>query len=488
MGNERATSGRPDRTKCCIAVYGCAKNQVDAEEMASRLIAAGYEVTGDVSRADVVIVHTCGFIEDAKKESIRGIFHALEMTKSRTDGSTPVIVTGCLSQRYPDELLREIPEIAGVAGTAAPRDIVQIVDEVLGGKGTSKPAEPEAPAPQPERCEKASCEAVTPGNRRVRYVGEPGRGAPGGDGSLRFDSYLTKPWAYLRVAEGCRHHCTYCAIPSIRGPLRSRPEDEVLAEAKHLSSLGVVELNLIAQDLSDYGYDMEGKRLLARLVRKLSAVPGIRWIRLLYVRPDGVDGELAESMALPNVAPYIDLPVEHGSPRILRLMGRPGPEEILKAVDTLRRSVPDLYLRTTVITGFPGETEQDVLETMDLLCAIRAHRVGVFPFSREEGTPAYSLPAPVPESVARERAEAIRRQGLRLAAESGASMTGKDIEVILERPSARPGFWIGRGPHQAPEVDGVTYVRTPGAEKGRMVRARVTSSGILTLFAQETPI
>jgi ribosomal protein S12 methylthiotransferase len=509
MRTQERPSGQPDKIRCCIAVYGCAKNQVDAEEMASRLTAAGYELTGDAGEADVVIVHTCGFIEDAKKESIEGIFQAVEAVKDRPDAidvrdaegvsnagdvstagtmretSVPVIVTGCLSQRYPDEILKEIPEIAGVAGTAAPRDIVEIVGEVLGRDRAG----------------------------RVRRVGTPGRGAPGSEGeSIRFDTHLKRPWAYLRVAEGCRHHCTYCAIPSIRGGLTSRPEDEIIAEARHLSSLGIVELNLIAQDLSDYGYDREGKRRLASLVRRLSGVPGVRWIRLLYVRPDGVDDELAESMALPNVAPYIDLPVEHGSPRILRLMGRPGTEQILRAVERLRKRVPDLYLRTTVITGFPGETEQDVLATADLLCEIGAHRVGVFPFSREEGTAAYNLPGVVPGHVARDRAEYLRRLGLSLSAESAAAMMGKEIGVLLERPSLRPGYWIGRGPHQAPEVDGVTYVKITGqgsegrpadaslsspasgahltsdtAHAGdRFIRACVTSPGILTLFAHET--
>jgi ribosomal protein S12 methylthiotransferase len=465
MENLNGSSGRPERIKCCIAVYGCAKNQVDAEEMASRLSAGGYEVTGDPGEADVVIVHTCGFIEDAKKESIQGIFQAIEAAGGSSQaapsshGGVPVIVTGCLAQRYPDELLKEIPEIAGVAGTAAPRDILEIVSQVL----------------EKERTD------------RLRHVLEPGRGTPGGEGErVRFDAHLTKPWAYLRVSEGCRHHCTYCAIPSLRGGLRSRPEDEIIAEARHLASLGIAELCLIAQDLGDYGYDRERKRMLARLTRSLSSVPGVRWIRLLYVRPDGVDDELAEAMTLPNVAPYIDLPIEHGSPRILRRMGRPGPDDILEAVLRLRKAVPDLYLRTTIITGFPGETEKDIMETMDLLCEIGAHRVGVFPFSREEGTAAYRLRGLVPRSVARERAEAVRRLGLRLAAESAAAMTGKEIGVLLERPSQRPGYWIGRGPHQAPEVDGITYVRTTSPGEKTFTRARVTSAGILTLFCKET--
>lgn len=436
-------------------------------------------MTGNPSEADIIIVHTCGFIEDAKRESIEGIFQALEATSAgsldtatatthqESVRKTPVIVTGCLSQRYADQLLEEIPEIAGVAGTAAPRDIVEIVGSAIGG-----PARPDRSSSQ-----------------RLKHVGTPGRGAPGAN--VRFDKHITSPWAYVRVAEGCRHHCTYCAIPSIRGDLVSRPEDDIIAEARHLASLGVAEINLIAQDLSDYGWDREGRRCLARLVRRLNEVDGISWIRLLYVRPDGVDRELAEAMALPHVAPYIDLPVEHGSPQVLRRMGRPGVDDILRAVRLLRDSVPNLYLRTTVIAGFPGETDHDVELTLSLLSEIRAHRVGAFPFSREEGTPAYNLPDIIPSEVARERAERIRRHGLRLAAESGAAMVGSEIEVLLERPSLRPGYWIGRGPHQAPEVDGITYVRvapdsTPS--KRSLVRARVTRSSVLTLFAHETSV
>lgn len=529
----RPTDESAPKQTCCIVVYGCAKNQVDAEEMASRLTEAGYAITGDTSQSDVIIVHTCGFIEDAKRESIEGIFQAVEAAQDRAIASgnstsgrkVPVIVTGCLSQRYPDELLDEVPEISGVAGTAAPRDIVEIVSSVLQNTVVDvDPAESQRMSwsqdqdrDQDKDQDKDHDRAQSPNHSkttRVRRVAEPGRGSPGGPGK-RFDRHVTSPSTYVRVAEGCRHHCTYCAIPSIRGDLRSRPEDEIIAEAQHLAALGVVELNLIAQDLSDYGWDLEvipgsvvpssglavpdrpgstapshrlavtGRRRLAGLVRRLNDVDGIRWIRLLYVKPDGVDRELAEAMALPHVAPYVDLPLEHGSPRILRLMGRPGVDDIVKAVENLRAFVPDLYLRTTIITGFPGETEKDVLMTMELLTEIRAHRVGVFPFSREEGTPAYNLPNPVPSAVARERAEAIRRLGLHLAAESGAAMVDREVNILLERPSARPGYWIGRGPHQAPEVDGTTYVKTASQVPG-FIRARVTGSGILTLFARET--
>lgn len=438
--------------KCCIIVYGCAKNQVDAEEMAARLREAGYLLTADASDADAVIVHTCGFIEDAKKESVQGILQACQLAASRK--KAPVVVTGCLSQRYPKDLLSEIPEIAGIAGTGAPLDIVEIVSAALAGE-------------------------------KVERVGTPGRGAPGGGGKREL---LTpgQTWAYLRISEGCDHHCTYCAIPSMRGPLVSRPLDEVLNEARSLADAGVRELDLIAQDLSDYGSDWGGGRRLAALVRDLAKIPGVAWIRLLYVRPDGVTPELADAMADPRVAPYVDLPVEHGSGRVLHRMGRPGPEQILRAVETLRLSVPDIHIRTTVITGFPGETESDIDETKELLASIGAHRVGVFPYSMEEGTPAYNLPDPVPTGVARERAEAVRRFGLDLARVSSQSLVGREIPVLLVKPSVRPGYWVARGPHQAPEVDGSIHLKLDDSavhSVDTFVDATVRRAGILDLFA-----
>jgi ribosomal protein S12 methylthiotransferase len=443
-------------------VYGCAKNQVDAEEMAARLRDAGYRLSADPAEANVLVVHTCGFIEDARRESVEGILlacQAAEETAASSGGKAPpVVVTGCLSQRYPKDLVDEIPEIAGVAGTAAPRDIVEIVGAALSG-------------------------------RRLQDVGSPGRGAPGA-GTARAARVALTPgasWAYLRVSEGCRHRCTYCAIPSMRGTLASREPDDVLNEAKTLAAEGVKELDLIAQDLSDYGYDLAGERRLAPLVRSLVSIPEIAWVRLLYVRPDGVTSELGDAMALPKVAPYVDLPVEHGSAKVLRLMGRPGPDRILEAVETLRASVPGLFIRTTVIAGFPGETEKDVEDTLGLLKAMGVHRVGVFSYSREEGTSAYGLPDPVPPEAARERTELIRRFGLVLAKESSESLVGMDIPVLLAKPSVRPGYWIGRGPHQAPEVDGRTYVKiadvAPGIPAESFVTATIKRAGVLSLFA-----
>ena len=439
---------------CCIVVYGCAKNEADAEEMALRLESAGYRLTSDMSSADIVVVHTCGFVEDAKRESIQGILEACQALEDKSSGTgakrLPVLVTGCLSQRYAQDLIKEIPEIAGVAGTTAPRDIVQIVGEALSGK-------------------------------RVVHVGEPGRGAPG-EGVTRPIGRPAREWAYIRVSEGCRHRCTYCAIPLMRGPLASRNPDDIVREAEVLSLSGVKEMNLIAQDLCDYGHDLAGKTCLPDLVRRLCSVAGIQWIRLLYLRPDGVSGELASAMAHPKVVPYVDLPVEHGSAKILRLMGRPGPERILKAVETLRASIPDLHIRTTVIAGFPGEAEKDVEETKALLEAMGAHRVGVFRYSPEEGTPAYSLPNAVPIEEADERIQELRKFGLLLARQSSQSMVGKEIPVLLARPASRPGYWVGRGPHQAPEVDGWTYVKG-AARPGEIARVRVRRAGTLDLFA-----
>ncbi len=437
------------KAKCSIIVYGCAKNQLDAEEMAVRLREEGYEVIPDPSSADIAIVHTCGFIQDAKKESIEGVLMACRLAE---EGRGPqVLVTGCLSQRYSEELMEEIPEISGVAGTSSPKDIVNLVKIALSGE-------------------------------KVNAVGTPGRGAPGGDGLRLRDAGL--PWSYLRVSEGCRHRCTYCAIPGIRGPLASRPVDEVVAEARLLSSSGVRELNLIAEDLSDYGYDWDKERHLARLLSNLAKIEEVSWIRLLYLRPDGVTPELAQAMAETKIVPYVDLPIEHGSDRILRLMGRPGVKEIQKAVGLLRQSVPGLHLRTTVIAGFPGETEKDLQETLDFLSEVGAHRVGAFAYSREEGTPAYSLPELVPQEVARERAERVRRYGLHLAKEKSRSMIGTTIPVLLAEPSSRKGFWLGRGPHQAPEVDGKTYVKVGGLspDKGQIVPVEVTQAAVLDVF------
>lgn len=443
-----------DGVTCCIVVYGCAKNQVDAEEMACRLREAGALLAADPSQADVVIVHTCGFIRDAKEESIQGILEMCQLAQDRaSEGKNiKVIVTGCLSQRYPRALFDEIPEVAGIFGTNAPRDIVQMVERVIAGE-------------------------------RVLQESQPGRGAPGRDNLRAVPPGQT--WAYVRVSEGCRHRCTYCAIPLVRGPLSSRPPEDIVNEVKMLVSQGVQEINLIAQDLSDYGVDLTGKRELARLVRELSGVQGVHWVRLLYVRPDGITPELAEAMAHPKVAPYIDMPIEHGSPRILRLMGRPGPDTIMGAVELLREKVPGLFIRTTVIAGFPGETEKDIEDTMDLLSDIGVHRVAVFPYSREEGTPAYNLPGQLPARVRKQRAEMLRRFGLELARRSSEALVGKEIPILLMSPSARKGYWIGRGPHQAPEVDGKVYVKTQSPQD-LFITASVTRSAVLDLFAVPT--
>ncbi len=434
--------------------------------MAVRLVNEGYEVTPDRASADVIIVHTCGFIQDAKKESIDGILAALDLSgepgSAGVSRPQKVIVTGCLAQRYPKQLLAEIPEIAGLAGTSAPKGVVDLVNGVLEG---TRPVE----------------------------VGGAGRGAPGGEG-LRLVRE-GPACAYLRISEGCRHRCTYCAIPGMRGPLASRPPGEIVKEARALAGSGVSEINLIAEDLADYGFEWDGKRHLPALLSELSAIEELRWIRLLYVRPDGVTPELSDAMAGPKVVPYIDLPIENGSAAILKRMGRPGPDQIIRAVELLRSRVPELSLRTTVIAGFPGETENDLKDTFNLLQAIKAHRVGAFAFSKEEGTPAYSLPNPVPEEIAKDRAERIRKFGLALAKRHGAGMVGKVTPCLLTGPSPRPGYWLARGFHQGPEVDGKIHIKfgaaEPGPEtsgevvprRGLIIPARIEDASVLDLFA-----
>lgn len=435
---------------CCIVVYGCAKNQVDAEEMAGRLKEAGFALSGDPSLADVVIVHTCGFILDAKRESVEGILDACSL-KSGRDGTAPVVIaTGCLTQRYAYEIMQEIPELDGLAGTNAPRDIVAIVEETLHkGKAVS--------------------------------VGEPGRGAPGEAKYRMFEA--SRPWAYLRVSEGCRHRCTYCAIPSMRGKLASRPVDDVVSEAKMLLQAGVKEINLIAQDLSDYGVDFDGHSHLAELVTYLRELKGLLWLRLLYVRPDGVTPELAKAMNHPRVAPYVDLPIEHGSDRVLRRMARPRTYEIERACELLRSEVPHIAIRTTIIAGFPGEEPSDLDETLRFLDRIRPHRVAAFAYSPEENTPAERLKNLLPEEERERRKEVVRQFGLELAKRHSETFLGKTVTFLVEKPSLRPGYVLGRGPHQAPEVDGKVFIKAQAAT-GQELKATVTRTGVTDLWAR----
>ncbi len=454
-------------------VLGCAKNHVDAEEMAVRLEQAGYTVSADPAAADLIIVHTCGFIEKARRESIRALMDVVSLKqdaqKQKEDeredgtGSPKILVTGCLSQRYPGELLEGIPELDGLAGTQAPRDIVDLVRRILSGE-------------------------------RVVEVGPPGRGAPGtcggeisGAPGLRYRPQ-SRPWAYVRVAEGCRRRCTYCAIPSMRGPLVSRPLEHIMKEVEFLSAAGVREVNLIAQDLGDYGVDLCGKKLLPELLLRLSDVPGISWVRPLYVHPDGVSSQFARAMARSKAVPYVDMPIEHGSARVLKLMGRPGPDRIRQAVDTLKEQVPGIFIRTSVIVGFPGETRRDFEETMELLAECEFHRVAVFGYSLEEGTPAASLPDRVPPQTRVRRIREMQHLSTALSRQSSLRLEAKVIDVMLERPALQEEWWAGRGVHQAPEVDGKVFLRIGPASKavpGDIRRGRVSSPGLLNLWARE---
>ncbi|KPK62269.1 MAG: hypothetical protein AMK73_06385, partial [Planctomycetes bacterium SM23_32] len=349
----------PRRPTVALLTLGCAKNLVDSEHIASILDRAGARVTHSSEGADVAIINTCGFIEEAKQESIDLI---IEVGAARTAGGLRgVVVTGCLGERYGEQLRRELPEADAVIGID-PRGAAQMALR-LAGRGTE---------PLPSEV------------------------------ALRSHRLTPRAWSYLRIAHGCENRCTYCAIPLIRGRLRSRPMDELLAEAQELVAGGVLELNVIAQDTANYGLDTEGKRLLHVLVRRLCRTDGLRWLRLLYMHPAHVYDELVEVMAdEEKVCPYVDVPLQHVADAVLARMGRRITRaQVEDLIARLRERLPGLALRTTFMTGFPGETDRDFAELLDFVRQMRFDRLGCFVYSREEGTPAAELPDQVPRRVA----------------------------------------------------------------------------------------
>lgn len=343
---------------------GCPKNQVDAEIMLARLAEDGFEITNEVDGADAVIINTCGFIEDAKKEAIENILDMAELKKEGILGK--IIVTGCLAERYREEIFAEIPEVDAVVGLGSNADICAVCKRVLAGESVETFGE--------KTCLPLSGERL-----------------------------LTTPewFAYLKIAEGCSNHCTYCAIPSIRGEFRSRPPEDILAEAKHLAEMGVKELVVVAQDTTRYGEDLYGKSALPALLKALSKIEGIQWIRVLYCYPERITDELLEVIAeTENIANYLDIPIQHADASVLKAMNRKGDREsLLQLIRKIRARIPDAVLRTTLITGFPGETQ----EAFETLCAFvkeaQFDRLGCFAYSAEEGTPAASLPNQIDEGL-----------------------------------------------------------------------------------------
>ena len=420
---------------------GCEKNRVDAEIMMARLQKAGYTLVDDASCADVAIVNTCGFIEAAKKESIGEI---LELGRLKKAGCIKaLVVTGCMAERYQQEIRKELPEADAVCGIGADADIVEVVDRTLRGE-------------HPE---------LFPDKMLLPLCGE------------RIQS--TPPYSsYLKIAEGCDKRCSYCAIPLIRGPYRSRPMESILEEAETLAKNGTKELIVIAQDTTRYGCDLYKKRMLPELLQKLCKVDGIVWIRVLYCYPDFMTEELMDTIARePKIVKYIDLPLQHCSGTVLRAMRRFGNREKLTAlIQKMRARIPGLILRTTMIAGFPGETEEDFAQLCAFIKEIRFERLGCFAYSQEEDTPAAEMENQIEEEEKRRRADRVMETQMGIMQDWGEAQVGKVLDVLTEGFEEETACWFGRSYADAPEIDGRIYFTAGEAPApGQFVRVRITA-------------
>ncbi|MFO7958437.1 MAG: 30S ribosomal protein S12 methylthiotransferase RimO [Candidatus Brocadiia bacterium] len=423
------------RTKVALLTLGCAKNLVDSERIATMLDDRGVEVVHELEDAPVAVVNTCGFIDPAKEESIEVILDAAEW-KQEGPGRT-LIVTGCLSHRYGDELRREVPEVDVFSGIR-PEEAARAALEALGlPVGT--------PTCGPERRRRMTPEA----------------------------------WSYLRVSHGCSNRCAYCAIPLIRGPLRSREPDEILAEARDLAEQGVRELNVIGQDTAAYGTDRPGLPGIHDLLATLCRVDGLRWIRLLYVHPAHVRDELLDVIASEDkLCPYLDMPLQHINDDVLRRMGRPATRsDVERLIERARERIPDVTLRTTFLVGFPGETEEDFGELLDFVRKVRFDRVGCFAFSAEEGTPARDMEKQVAEEVREEHRDELMAVQQEIAFELAAERVGERTDVLMEEGEPLDeGLRPARSRHEAPDVDPLIYVEAPAPPVGEFAEVEIVDS------------
>lgn len=430
---------------------GCPKNQIDAEIMLKKLVDAGYTLVKEATKADVVVVNTCGFIEDAKKESIDAI---LEMADLKEDGLLKkIIVTGCLAQRYADEIFQEIPEVDGVIGLGANADIV------------------------------AACDALFEDDEA--YSSFPDKE----DLPLNGGRILTTPeyTAYLKIAEGCSNRCSYCAIPSIRGDFRSREMEDVLDEANMLCEKGVKEIILVAQDTTKYGEDLYGELKLPALLSELNKIEKLKWIRLLYCYPDRITDELIDAIAEnEKVCKYIDIPMQHADGDILKAMNRKGDKEsLMKLVEKLRDKIPGVVIRTTFITGFPGETEEAFTTLSEFVNEAKLDRVGCFAYSREEGTPAYDFEDQIDPEVAAERAEVIMNQQYTISEEKLEECMGKTFDVLVEGYDSYTDSYYGRTYMDAPDIDNnVVFTSGYEIEDGEIVPVEIFDKDEYSLIGE----
>jgi len=420
---------------------GCPKNQVDGELMLAKLSEAGYEISGQICGCDAVIVNTCGFIDDAKREAIDNI---LEMADYKEAGEIgKIIVTGCLAERFTEDIKAELPEVDAIVGIGCNGNIVEIVDKALGSDETSVSVSDKENLP------------------------------------LSGARVLTTPeyWAYLKIADGCSNCCTYCAIPEIRGPFRSRPMESVLEEAKDLAENGIKELILIAQDTTRYGEDIYGELKLPELLRELCKIEKLQWIRLLYCYPDRLTDELIETIATEEkVCNYIDLPLQHASGKILKAMNRHGDRESLTSlIGKVRERIPDVCIRTTFITGFPGETDDDFEELAGFVKDIKFDRLGCFTYSPEDGTPAAEFENQVEQDEKVHRGELIMDSQYDIVIDNNQKLVGKTLKVIVDEYDPYTDVYKGRTYKDAPEIDGqVIFVCEAGLTPGTFTEVLIT--------------
>lgn len=408
--------------KVGLVSLGCSKNLVDSERMLYKLRQRGYQLVTEPGLADVAVVNTCGFIQSAKEEAIETI---IELGKLKNDGTLKkIIVTGCLAERYKEETAELFPEADAVIGIGDNKDIVDILDEVLGDE------------------------------RIVHF-------APKLDAELTGERIIsTLPFfAYLKIAEGCSNCCTYCAIPQIRGKFRSVPIEDVLDEAHWLADNGVTEIVVIAQDTTRYGEDLYGKSMLPELLRSLARINGLKWIRVLYCYPERITDELLDAMAEEEkIVNYLDIPIQHCNEEILRKMNRYGSYKELKSlIEKIRRKIPDIILRTTLITGFPGETEEQFTELSEFVQEMQFDRLGCFPYSQEEGTKAAEFEGQLDDDVKFHRAEMIMNQQMLISSQKNKSFMDKELEVVVEGFDQYGECYFGRSRADAPDIDGKIF-------------------------------
>ena len=405
---------------------GCDKNLVDSEVMLGLLDSRGYQIVDDETIADVIVINTCCFIHDAKEESIQTILEMAEYKK--TGRLKALVVTGCLAQRYQQEIIDEIPEVDAVLGTASYDKIAEAIDAALDGH-TEMYLEDIDRLPQV-----SSKRLVTTGGH----------------------------YAYLKIAEGCDKHCTYCIIPKVRGNYRSVPMEQLLKEAKELAEGGVKELILVAQETTVYGQDIYGEKSLHRLLRELCKIDGIQWIRLLYCYPEEIDANLIQVMKEePKICHYLDLPIQHASDTILKKMGRrTSKAQLVDTIRTLREEIPDITLRTTLITGFPGETEEQHQELVAFVDEMEFDRLGVFTYSPEENTPAAEMPDQIPEEVKEDRQAELMELQQEIAFDLAEDMIDREVLVMIEGKVADENAYVGRTYRDAPNVDGLIFINT----------------------------